>query len=303
MKAKLFLALCLLLLATSALAQEAENTALQQPLPDLNLPLPDYLNSKPVDLTAQEKAALQLAQDWAKVGNAPYRDSHGRLIYVHGANVPTVIGMPFQICDIELQPGEELREIIIGDSARWLLDTATSGSSLVDITHVMVKPVDSGLETSAVITTNRRVYHLRLVSQREGHTPYIGFAYQEAFVQQYAQAAEKEERARAWRSFEHDGEQAYDLSQLNFAYWVDGYASWKPSQVYDTGRQTFIRLPESSKNNEAPVLLVRKNDQDILVNYRVKGASIVVDGVFDHLVLILGVGSDQERVNIIREGK
>jgi type IV secretion system protein VirB9 len=303
MKQKLFFILCLVLLAAPAVAQEGETSALQQPLPDLNPPLPDYLNSKPVDLTVQEKAALRLAQDWARASTVPYRDSQGRLIYVHGANVPTVIGMPFKVCDIELQPGEALREIIIGDSARWLLDTATSGSSSGDITHVMVKPVDSGLDTSAVITTDKRVYHLRLVSQREGYTPYIGFAYQETFVQQYNQAAEKEQRARAWQSFEHDGGQSYDLSQLNFAYWVEGNASWKPSQVYDTGRQTFIRLPDSAKNSEAPVLLVRKNAQDILVNYRVKGAVMVADGVFDHLVLILGVGSDQERVNIIREGK
>ena len=53
---------------------------------------------------------------------------------------------------------------------RWLVDTATSGSPLGDVIHVMIKPIDVGPETSAAITTNRRIYHIRLIFQREGHS-------------------------------------------------------------------------------------------------------------------------------------
>ena len=275
----------------------------EETLSALSMPLPDYLSNKPIVLNDKERLALELAEEWARASSSPFRDVKGRLIFVHGASVPTVIASPYKVCDIELEPGEKLREIIIGDSARWLVDSATSGSPAgQDITHIMLKPVDAGLETSAVITTDRRVYHLRLVSQKEGYIPYIGFAYQESFVRQYQSQLSREEKARTWQSFEHD-QDSFDLSQLNFDYSVEGYASWKPSQVYDTGRQTYIVLPASARYSESPVLLVHKNDADVLVNYRVKGITYIVDGVHDHYVLVLGVGYHQEKINIIREGR
>ena len=51
-----------------------------------------------------------------------------------------------------------------------------------------------------------------------------------------------------------------------------------------------------------PVLLVRKGNKDVLVNYRVKDSAIVVDGIFDKLALIVGVGGDQPKIEIAREG-
>ena len=72
-------------------------------------------------------------------------------------------------------------------------------------------------------------------------------------------------------------------------------------QVYDDGRQTIIRLPAGAATNEMPVLLVRKSGSDVLVNYRVKGQAMVVDGLFEKVVLVVGVGNDQESVEITRE--
>lgn len=57
----------------------------------------------------------------------------------------------------------------------------------------------------------------------------------------------------------------------------------------------------SSKSGEMPVLLVRKGDKDVLVNYRVKDSAVVVDGIFDRLALIVGVGKEQEKIEIISE--
>ena len=52
-----------------------------------------------------------------------------------------------------------------------------------------------------------------------------------------------------------------------------------------------------------PVLLVRKGRQDVLVNYRVQDSAMIVDGLFDRIALIIGVGGNQEKVEIIREGR
>ena len=183
-----------------------------------------------------------------------------------------------------------------------MVDSGTVGSGSGATAHLFIKPVDAGLESSAIVTTDRRVYHLRLVSQRSGHTPYVGFLYADALRRQSAARQTQNAKEREWGSTTVDG-RATDLSALNFNYEVTGKAGWKPERVYDDGRQTFIRLPERSKSGEMPVLLVRKGKQDVLVNYRVKDSAMIVDGLFERIALVIGVGGDQEKVEIIRGRK
>ena len=266
------------------------------------MPEIDYLNPKNVPLTDKEKKALRLSGSWSRQGVEPVLTGGGKVVYVHGASLPTIVAAPMQVCDVELQPGEIVHEIVVGDSSRWMVDSGTAGSGSGATAHLFIKPVDSGLESSAVVTTDRRVYHLRLVSQRSGHTPYVGFLYSESLKQQAAWKQAREAKEREWGSTTVDG-MATDLSALNFNYEVKGKAKWKPERVYDDGRQTFIRLPEKSASGEMPVLLVRKGKQDVLVNYRVKDSAMIVDGLFDRIALIIGVGSDQEKVEVIRGNK
>jgi len=262
----------------------------------------DYLNPKEVPLTPQERKALNLSSDWSRRNTDPMLAGGGKVVFVHGASLPTVVAAPLEVCDVELQAGETVNEIVIGDSARWMVDSGTVGSGPAATAHLFIKPMDAGLESSAVVTTDRRVYHLRLVSQKTGHTPYVGFVYSDDLRQQAAQKQVKAAKAQEWGSTSLDGK-AVDLASLNFNYEVTGKAAWKPERVYDDGRQTFIRLPDKSRSGEMPVLLVRKGSKDVLVNYRVKDSSLVVDGLFDRIALVLGVGWNQEKVEIKRGNK
>lgn len=262
----------------------------------------DYISPKVVPLTAKEKKALSLSQDWARQNIDPVLSGGGKVMYVHGASLPTIVATPMQVSDVELEAGEVVNEIVVGDSARWMVESGSAGSGADARVHLFIKPVDAGLETSTVITTNRRVYHLRLVSQRKGHTPYVGFLYADSLNRQSAARQAREAKEQEWSSTTIDGQQA-DLSKLNFNYEVKGKATWKPERVYDDGRQTFIRLPKKTASGEMPVLLVRKGSRDVLVNYRVKDAAMVVDGLFERIALIVGVDGDQEKVEVIRGKK
>ena len=259
----------------------------------------DYISPKVVPLNDMEKRALHLSVDWSRRTVDPMLADGGKVVFVHGASLPTIIASPMQVCDVELQTGETINEIVVGDSARWLVVSGSAGNGPGATVHLFIKPVDAGLESSAVITTDRRVYHLRLVSQRTGHTPYVGFLYSDDLRQQAAQRRAKDARDREWASTELDGK-TVDLSALNFNYEVKGKAVWKPERVYDDGQQTFIRLPQKTRSGEMPVLLVRKGSKDVLVNYRVKDQAMVVDGLFERIALIIGVGGDQEKVEIMR---
>ena len=64
-----------------------------------------------------------------------------------------------------------------------------------------------------------------------------------------------------------------------------------------------IRLPAKTASEEMPILLVRKGKQEVLVNYRVKDSAMVVDGLFERIALVIGVGGEQEKVEVIRGGK
>ena len=55
-----------------------------------------------------------------------------------------------------------------------------------------------------------------------------------------------------------------------------------------------------TKTGEMPILLVRKGGKDVLVNYRVQNLTMMVDGLFDTIALVVGVGGDQESVEIRR---
>ena len=304
---KLLLALTLCALPTIALGAAKEPPAGYPPALDREdiqksrTAIPDYLGNDSVPLTKGEQKALKLSRDWTGRGPSPVLSFSGKLIYVHGASMPTILASPMQVCDVELQKGEKVHEVVVGDSARWMVETGATGSGKNETVHLFVKPVDAGLESTAVVTTDRRVYHLRLISQRSGHTPYVGFTYSDQLKIELAEKRAAEAREAHWNSTDIEG-QNVDLSKLNFAYTVKGKASWKPERVYDDGRQTYIRLPEGSSLPEMPVLLVRKGSESIMVNYRVVDQALVVDGLFEKISLVLGVGSDQQEI-IIKRGK
>lgn len=256
---------------------------------------PDYLNEAVIPLNPKEREALRLAAEWSDKPIKPIQGPDGKVVYIHGLSLPTVIGAPMEISDIELEPGEQVNEILVGDSARWLVESGGSGAG---ITHIFVKPLDAGLQTSLVVTTNRRVYHLKLVSQKSGHTPKVGFLYKEQALTLTA----RDKKERSWATTEIEG-RTVDLSNLDFAYSVSGKAPWKPVQVYNDGRQTFIKLPEAARRAETPVLLARQGRKEMMVNYRFRNNAFEVDGLFDHLTLISGVGGEQKKIDIKREGR
>ena len=90
-----------------------------------------------------------------------------------------------------------------------------------------------------------------------------------------------------------------DISKLNFNFDVRGKASWKPERVFDDGEKIYIHLPR--KTTELPVLLARRKGENVLVNYRADGKKLVVDGIFDELTLLRGVGAGKEEIRIIRK--
>ena len=290
--------------ATSAAARAAKPAARTPPRDALS---DQYFNAQNPVLTPAERAALAISQKWRDTGSAtirPVAGADGSIRFLFGASQPSIVCAVLQVCDVELQAGELVNSIHLGDTARWLVEPAITGVGAAEVQHLVIKPMDVGLETSLMVTTNRRTYHLRLRSHRTDFMPRVAFTYPEVSAAKWDALKKREVQERREATIPVTGEYLGDLS---FDYSVSGTASWKPVRVYNDGAKTIIQMPAAMVQTEAPTLLViRKDgglftdDETVMVNYRVQGDRYIVDTVFDKAILIAGVGPGQDRVTIQR---
>lgn len=70
----------------------------------------------------------------------------------------TVRTAPLRVTALALAPGETVTAKAAGDTVRWQIGEAASGQGPSARPHVLIKPLQSGLETNLVLTTNQRVY-------------------------------------------------------------------------------------------------------------------------------------------------
>jgi P-type conjugative transfer protein TrbG len=191
---------------------------------------------------------------------------------------------PLRVTTLTLGEGETLVSKAAGDTVRWQIGEVGSGVGATARTHVLVKPLERGLETNLVLTTNRRVYLLHLKSG----------------------SADAFNAAAAWDTADED---TVDADQgaaersvvdqlvtpqgpLDARYRIEPQgrrARWTPSSVFNDGQRTFIAFNADLQVDEAPVLFVLTPDGEAqLVNYRQQGGLFVVDRVFDRAELRLG---------------
>lgn len=261
-----------------------------------------YANSFPIlseetaTLSQKESEAVRLSHEWLNRRSMPARGDNGQVIFNFGATLPTIVCAPLQICDLELQPGERVRDLMLGDTVRWKVLPAKSGSIRGDITHLVIKPSDVGIKTTMVVTTDRRTYNIQLVSRLNDWMPRIAFAY-------------FEDIEVAWESYKKgttenmmlnnipDGSNA---ENLDFDYKVTSKKKGLlPVRVYNDGIKTYIQMPAKMQQTEAPALLVLGPDKiEQMVNYRLRNDTYIVDQIFDEAFLISGVGRKQQRVII-----
>jgi P-type conjugative transfer protein TrbG len=267
-----------------------------------------YFDKKNPSLTPQEKAAIGISQKWKadSARNAkPVPGPDGTARFLFGATQPSLVCAVLQVCDVELQAGEQVNSIHLGDTARWSVEPAISGVGGNEVQHLVIKPHDVGLETSLIVTTNRRTYHFQLRSHRTNYMARVGFTYPEAAQAKWDAIRASETKDRQEKTLPQTGEY---MGNLKFDYAIAGDTSWKPVRVYNDGKKTIIQMPSTMSQTEAPALLVVRKDggmftdaETVMVNYRVQGDRYIVDAVFDKAILIAGVGSDQARVTITRE--
>ena len=194
---------------------------------------------------------------------------------------------PLRVTTLTLGEGETLIAKAAGDTVRWQVGEARSGDGTGGRTHVLLKPLQRGLETNLVLTTDQRVYLIALKSGApEAFNPAIAWDTPPALAPPV--------------SIEPMPEAGPVSPQgpLNARYAIEGRrTAWTPTAVFDDGRRTFIAFGPGLDAVEAPALFVIGPDgQAQYVNYRQSGGLFIADRVFDRAELRIG----ERRPQVVR---
>lgn len=245
------------------------------------------------DMTANETKGTSLSGQWQHGEGLVTHGPDGKVVFLYGEVQPSVVCSPLQVCDIELQPGEVVRDVLVGDSVRWKVEPATSGAAGAQAVHLIVKPSEPGIETSMVVTTSRRTYHLRLKSHHADYMARVGFEYPDDVAAKLDEINQRMEASII-------GGAGVPAENLDFGFRTDGAARWKPTRIYTDGLKTYIQFPSALAGSDAPILFVISGGENRIVNYRLQNNMMVVDYLIDHAVLVSGVGNRQQKITIRR---
>lgn len=194
----------------------------------------------------------------------------------------TVLARPKSVTDIQLAADEDVVAMALGDSVQWMVSKAKG--------HVFIKPLQPDIFTSATIVTSVRTYQLTLRSSPEDGKWYqrVSWNYPElvVFRQQQEEAVrrnvEKEEKRLEEQIIAPD----ITIDKLNFDYKVTGDAAFKPAQVFDDGKFTWIRMPAIQ---ELPAVFMTDEDGKAeLINYVTRGQYMMVQRLVPGLLLKIG---------------
>lgn len=187
------------------------------------------------------------------------------------------------IVDVMLEPGEFVKEgISIGDNDRWIINLAISGEGFNQRQHIYITPKYDHIMTQLVIPTNKRSYHLLLSAAKSFYSPSVAWSYPIPMKAQKTEAKEAEQ-AKYY---------GYTISPKR------GFI-WEPQTVYDNGRQTFFVFDAGLKHRAMPIIYVVDQDNLELVNFRVKGTTLIVPRLADHFHVAI---DDKRSVNVSRSG-
>jgi len=193
-----------------------------------------------------------------------------------------VLARPRSITDIVLHQDEEILSLALGDTFQWQVKD-TKG-------HLFVKPLRPNISTSVTLVTTARTYQFTLQSSPEDGAWYqrVSFTYPQLMV------LERERKVAAQRIVDTEVQRLerqvvshnVSIENLNWDYRISGEAAFKPTQVFDDGRFTWIRMP---KTQDMPAFFLEtENGERELINTHLKGDYVVVQRLVDKVVLVLG---------------
>ncbi len=223
----------------------------------------------------------QNIQEQLKKALAKFSVKKGKVLYnFYPEMIYLILTSKGKITDISLEARETVKSTpVIGDQVGWNIGTGTSGSKKGEITHIYIRPDDIIKETNLIINTNKRVYRFILQSSQYTYMASVEFLYP-------LQTILKEKTQE-----EIDKNVKINLNQIHFGYSVIYTGKkykmpfWVPDRVFDDSEKTFIYIPNITKIPSLPIIFAILNKQTEIINYRIRGNYLIIDGVFQKFIM------------------
>lgn len=192
---------------------------------------------------------------------------------------------PLRVTTLTLPPGETVTALAAGDTVRWQIAESASGEARAagGRAHVLIKPLETGLETNLVLTTSSRVYLIHLRSGRAADGFNTAVTWDAPTGVTPAQAAAPPCAALTPAGPEGPVHAGYRIEPRGRA------PAWTPVSVFDDGVRTFVVLPAAARQSETPVLFVLSASGEAeIANGRQVDGLIIVDRLFERAELRRG---------------
>lgn len=199
------------------------------------------------------------------------------------------------ITDLRLAPGEKMEMLALGNTVQWIRAN-TNG-------NVFIKPTRPGLTTNGTLVTNLHTYQLILTSSKSANWyQMVSWNQGNVIAMESSSPIPAMQAVKPAPSAKHpvaentvqnspqnrgQNQNLKAISNLHFDYKISGHAHFRPSEVFDNGTFTWIKIPNTG-NGAMPVVFVRSHGNYVITNYTVKGRYLIVQQVFHKAKLRIG---------------
>jgi type IV secretion system protein VirB9 len=201
-------------------------------------------------------------------------DSRIRTVRYSANEVYQFIGHYGYQSAIELEEGEKILTVSVGDSVAWLINP--SGNRL------FLKPIEQNALTNMTIISDKRTYLFELHAEetKDIRDKNMVFSYRFIYPQSDNSAVDYSQ-TEALPDIEKEPE------RYNFNYSIRGSNVIEPIRIFDDGEFTYFEFKD--KNAEIPAFLrVDSVGNEELINFRKRGNYIVVERVTSRFTLRRG---------------
>ena len=186
--------------------------------------------------------------------------------------------------DASLKSVEDEKERNESEMHEYLIQEELKVQDIAPTVVYVEKPVYSGLDSSFVIITDRRVYHLRIKSYKDTHMAMVKFTYPNT---RNVWAKSPNDNAAKGVSIENDYITVTNPEYLSFDYKMKyGFRKpeFLPQRVYDDGNKTYIVVDDIVLHKRLPLVFNERNE---IVNYTVQKNVFIIPRLINKITLRL----------------
>jgi type IV secretion system protein VirB9 len=271
--------------------KKLEQYAIEEELKEVDVEQTIIYIDRPVYSPEEEREEMvtgteAVKQSTSAASQIPMKYVNGKMYYPWDESfVYEVHCQPYRVTDIQLEPGEQVLEMpFLSEEKVWEIGAGVSKKNGLDVQHFFAKPTYSGLVTSMIIITDRRVYHILLKSFKDNFMVMVQWEYPQAMPFTVKSTA-MNNRMNELRQDTVLVDPAFLSFDYKMTYSIFRKPIWLPKRVYDDGRKTYIELDEKMLHMESPVLFNHRNER---INYRVQKNLIIIDELIDTVTLRRG---------------